>query len=145
MRHGDRRAEDGQGERQPAKTSGGAAVAGGIGAFILAVVVGVAKNVDDIGRGGLRYADDVGRALIRSADDVAPRIGRHGDDLPPYRLIGEETPLLIPEMPQAGRQGGRRFVSQAPNKSPGDKVVSEIAEGALDMGLDYLKEKVKEK
>jgi len=54
--------------------------AAGIGAVTVAVLVGVAKHADDIGRGALRHADDVGRGVMRQADDIGRGALRQSDD-----------------------------------------------------------------
>jgi hypothetical protein len=44
--------------------------AGGIGAMLLAMLGGVARHADDVGRGMLRHADDFGRAGFHQVDDL---------------------------------------------------------------------------
>ena len=82
-------------------------VAGGIGAVVIAVLVGIARHADDVGRGFfrggrrvIRQADDVGRGALRHSDDFAPGTLRHSDDFAPHTLphANEFDPLL-------GRQG----------------------------------------
>ena len=63
------------------RTSVGAA--GGIGAMLLAMLGGVARHADDVGRGMLRHADDFGRAGFHQVDDFG-RSGlrlHHSDDV----------------------------------------------------------------
>lgn len=52
----------------------GVGAAGGIGAMVLAMLGGVARHADDVGRGVLRHADDFGRAGFHQVDDF----GRSG-------------------------------------------------------------------
>ena len=57
--------------------------AGGIGAMLLAMLGGVARHADDVGRGMLRHADDFGRAGFHQVDDFG-RSGlqlHHSDDV----------------------------------------------------------------
>ena len=63
------------------RTSVGAA--GVIGAMLLAMLGGVARHADDVGRGVLRHADDFGRAGFHQVDDFG-RSGlglHHSDDV----------------------------------------------------------------
>lgn len=52
----------------------GVGAAGGIGAMLLAMLGGVARHADDVGRGMLRHAHDFGRAGFHQVDDF----GRSG-------------------------------------------------------------------
>ena len=61
----------------------GVGAAGGIGAMLLAMLSGVARHADDVGRGVLRHADDFGRAGFHQVDDFG-RTGlglHHSDDV----------------------------------------------------------------
>jgi hypothetical protein len=61
--------------------SGGAKVAGGIGALILAALAGLARHADDLGRGVIRHADDFGRGAANFSDDLGRGASHLGDDL----------------------------------------------------------------
>ena len=67
--------------------------AGGIGAVLSALLGGVARHADDVGRVVLRHADDVGGCAVRHADDLGRLTVRGGDDL----LRG------LDDVPQVGR------------------------------------------
>ena len=58
-----------------------AGAAGGIGAVLMALLGGVARHADDVGRGLLHGVDDIGRGAVHQVDDLG-RIGvGAGDDI----------------------------------------------------------------
>ena len=54
--------------------------AGTVGAGLLALLGGLARHADDVGRGVLRHADDVGRGAFHSVDDFGSTTIRGADD-----------------------------------------------------------------
>ena len=62
------------------KNNAGKAV-GGIGALLAALLAGLGRFADDVGRGVMNCADDVGRATSSFSDDFGRGAGRFGDDV----------------------------------------------------------------
>ena len=92
----------------PLDTRAGAA--GGIGAVLMALLAGVARHADDVGRGLLHGVDDIGRGALHQVDDLG-RIGvgagddlfRAGDDaFHRARACGSNGDEGIPYLPGAG-------------------------------------------
>ena len=78
-------------------------VAGGIGAVVIAVLVGIARHADDVGRGifrggrrAIRQADDFAPGALRNSHEFAPGTLRHSDDFAPgtLRRANEFDPRL---------------------------------------------------
>ena len=55
--------------------------AGTVGAGLLALLGGLARHADDLGRGVLRHADDFGRSAAHSADNFGSTTIRSADDV----------------------------------------------------------------
>ena len=79
-------------DRKPQSSGGGstAKVVGGIGAAILALLAGLARHADDIGRGVFRHADDFGRGASHFTDDMGRGAARFGDDFGHSARFGDD-------------------------------------------------------
>jgi hypothetical protein len=53
----------------------------GIGAGLLAILLGLFRQCDDVARIGLQHADDVGRGALSQADDIGRNALGGSDDL----------------------------------------------------------------